>query len=362
MTLFNSAYLVRVQSHILKGISMKISDIADRIKVIKPIHKFVILLFIGSVIYNVSTEMRIDNYHRQALSSYSLEDCQSKNVGRPDSALSCINKIKSEDSKQFWSNLENNAIGLSIIHIALFPIYLILYNIIGFIYRGYKQKYKISEMSLIKKLIHLLGLIYLSIVIFYTYVAYNYISYHLKVPITLFESNAWIYDDTATVSGVWVKDIYKNEDVTLKNVAQHFGRNDEEYTLDSHLIECSRETMTCVHTEISINSLRTPLTALRSESRITEWGENYIKSEVDKGCVVDRYTFNAKDYQDITDYSDSPDDTGIWLRLRKDKPECSNRDIASGGYKLWDGTDFDLKLRANESGQLLKMIVRIFDL
>jgi hypothetical protein len=79
-------------------------------------------------------------------------------------------------------------------------------------------------------------------------------------------------------------------------------------------------------------------------------------------CPASPYGPTAKDYEDTADYSGSPDDTGIWLRLRKDKPECSNRDIASGGYKLWDGTDFDLKLGANESGQLLKMIVRIFNL
>jgi hypothetical protein len=337
---------------------MKIADIADRIRVIKPIHKFVILLFIGSLIYNVSTEVRDYNNLIQAVSSYELKDCQSKSVGKPDETLSCINKIKSEDNEKFWSHLEQTISALSIIHLLLFPFYLIFYNIILFIFQGYRSKYKFSEMSLTKKFIHLIGFIYVLLGIFFSYVAYDYISFRQKVPVTLFSSQGSIYDDRATVSGVWVRDIYQNEDVTLKNVASYFGGNDDQYTLDSQLIECSSEAMTCIHTEISINSLGTPLTALQSESRITEWKENYIKSEVDYDCFVDKYTFKAKDY---TDYTDAPGDTGIWLRISKDKPECSNRDIASGGYKLWDGTELDLELRANESGQLLKMIVRIFD-
>ena len=361
MTLFNSAYLVRVQSHILKGISMKISDIADRIRVIKPIHKFVILLFIGSLIYNVSTEVRDYNNNRQALSSYELKDCQSKNVGRADDTISCIKELKSKDSEYFWSYTESMASALTLIHVLIFPFYLILYNIFGFIFKGYRQKYKISEMSLTKKLIHLLGLIYFLLAIFCSYVFYNYISLHLKIPVTLFSSKAMIYDDRASVSGVWVKDIYQNEDVTLKNVASYYGSKDNQYTLDSDLIECSRETMTCVHTKISVDPSGA-LTSYQSESRITEWKENYIKSEVDDECVVERYTFNAKDYSDDTDYSNAPDDTGILLITKKAKPECSNRDIASGGYKLWGGTYLDLKLKANESGQLLKMIVRILNL
>ena len=341
---------------------MKISDIADQIRVIKPIHKFVILLFIGSLIYNVSTEVRDYNNVIQAVSSYELKECQSKNVGKSDETLSCVNKVKSEDNEKFWSYLETTISGLSIIHLLIFPFYLIFYNTILFIFQGYKSKYKFFEMSLTKKFIHLIGFMYVFLGIFFSYVTYEYLSFRQKVPITLFSSQGSIYEDQASVSGVWVKDIYQNEDVTVKNVASYFGGNDDQYTLDSHLIKCSREAMTCVHTEISINSLGVPLTALQTESRITEWKENYVKSEVDYDCFVDKYTFKAKDYSDYSDDTDAPGDTGIWLRLSKDKPECSNRDIASGGYKLWDGTELDLELRANESGQLLKMIVRIFDL
>jgi hypothetical protein len=341
---------------------MKIAGIADRIRLIKPIHKFVIFLFIGSLIYNVSTNVNDYYKNRQATYSYELKDCQSKNVGRSDDTISCIKKLKSKDSEYFWSYTESMVSALTLIHVLIFPFYLILYNIFGFIFRGYKQKYKISEMSLAKKLIHLLGLIYFLLAVFCSYVFYNYISLHLKIPVTLFSSKARIYDDTASVSGVWVKDIYQNEDVTLKNVATYYGSKDEQYVLDSHLIECSRETMTCTHTEISVDPSGTPLTAYQSESRITEWKENYIKSEIDDECVVERYTFNAKDYSDDTDYSNAPDDTGILLRQKKDKPECSDRDVASGGYKLWDGTYLDLKLRANESGQVLKMIVRLVNM
>ena len=209
-------------------------------------------------------------------------------------------------------------------------------------------------MSLSKKFIHFLGLIYVFLGIFFSYVAYENISFRLKVPVTLFGSQISIYGDQATMRGVWVKDIYQNEDITLKNVAQHFGRNDEHYTLDSHFIQCSRDTMTCAHTEISISSVGSSKFLQpfeQSESRITEWKENSIKSEVDYECFVDKYTFS------------DPEDSGVWLRLSKNKPEkCSDRDIAPGGYKLWDGLELESKLRANESGQLLKMIVRLFNM
>jgi hypothetical protein len=119
--------------------------------------------------------------------------------------------------------------------------------------------------------------------------------------------------------------------------------------------------MTCTHTEISLSSYgsSTHLQPFeQSESRITEWGENYIRSEVDNECFVDKFTFTASDYK--VD-SDGPDNTGIWLRLKKDKLGCTNHFATSGGYKLWDGVELDSSLRANERGQLLKSIVGFFD-
>ncbi len=111
--------------------------------------------------------------------------------------------------------------------------------------------------------------------------------------------------------------------------------------------------MTCDHTEISISSVGSSKFLQpfeQSESRITEWTENSIKSEADYECFVDKYTFN------------DTDDTGIWLRLSKDKPEqCSDREIAPGGYNLWDGLELESKLRTNETRYLLKMLFRIFD-
>ena len=332
---------------------MKISDIMKKIQFIKPIHKLVILIFISSLIYNVSTDIRDYYKNSESLSSYRIEDCQSENVGRPDATLACIKKIKSEEREWAQSYIQSNVLGLSIIHIIFFPLYLILYNIFVFIFRGYKSQYKLYEMNLIQKSIHLLGLAYVFLGLFSLYVAYDYISYRLKVPVTLFGSQVSIYGDQATVRGAWVKDIYQNEDITLKNVAQHFGRNDEQYTLDSHLIKCSRDTMTCSHTEISISSVGSSKFLQpfeQSESSITEWKENSIKSEADYECFVDKYTFNDSE------------DTGVWLRLSKNKPEkCSNRDIAPGGYKLWDGLELESKLRTNETRYLLKMLVRIFD-
>ncbi|MFN5643970.1 MAG: hypothetical protein ACK450_05180 [Sphingomonadales bacterium] len=331
---------------------MKISDIANRIKIIKPIHKIVILIFIGSLIYNVSND--VSDYYKngESLSSYRIEACQSENVGRPDATRACIKKIKSEESEWAQSYIQENILGLSIIHIIFFPLYLIIYNILVFIFLGYKSKYKLSEMNFIQKSIHFTGMAYVFLVIFSLYLTYDYISYRLKVPVTLFGSQVSINSVQATVRGVWVKDIYQNEDVTLKNVARHFGRNDEQYTLDSHLIQCSRDTMTCAHTEISISSVGSSKFLQpfeQSESRITEWKENSIMSEVDYECFVDTYTF------------DDMNDTGIWLRLSKDKPECSNRDIAPGGYKLWDGLELESKLRTNETRYLLKMLFGIFD-
>jgi len=331
---------------------MKIFDITNRIRMIKPIHKLVMLIFLGSLVYNVTTSINGYNESQKAITSYSIEDCQSKNVGLPDLAISCIEKIKS--NKKEWSKEYRNQtiIGLSIIHAFIFPFYLIFFNIITFIHRGYKAKYKFSDMSILKKFVHVFGLIFVSLGIFISYLSYDYISYRLKVPVTLFDSQVLFNYDQATIRGVWVKDVYQDQDITLKNVAQHFGRNDEQYTLDSHLIQCSSGTMTCTHNEISVSSVGSSKFLQpfeQSESRITEWNENSIKSEADHECFTDEYTFN------------DAEDTGVWLRLSKNKPECSNRDITSVGHKLWDGLELDSKLRANERGQLLKFIGGMFD-
>lgn len=340
---------------------MKISEMANQIRMIKPIHKLAILIFTISLIYNATTSINDYNESQKVLSSYRIENCQSKNVGHPDVTLFCIEKMKSEEGEWALSYIQETIAVLSLVHIFLFPLYLIIFNIVVFIFQGYRLKYKFLEMNFAKKFIHVIGLAYAFVALFVSYVAFENIYFRLKVPVVLFRSIANIDDSVATVTGVWVKDIYENDDITLKNVANYYGSKDDDYSLDSHFINCSRNNMTCTHTEMSLTSVGSSIHLQpfeQSESNITEWGENYIRSEIDNECFIDKFTFIASDYK--VD-SDGPDNTGVWLRVKKDKLECSNHFATSGGYKLWDGIELDSKLMANERGQLLKSIVGIFD-
>ncbi len=329
---------------------MNMANIRIFIKNLSPIHKIVICIFAISLVYHLAQSFESFSNTNDYLKSSMIENCEEENAGNLEATRNCVKDVLAQRNESEKFNRLYSIAAITSLHAFLFPAYLVVFNLFSFLYKGYREKYRFSSMGLTEKVIHIFGMIYVAMLSLVIYLTYDTVSYNKKVPVIPFTAS--ISDSSGeqmTIKGVWIKDIYQGKDVTLKNVAPSSG---EVYSIDNAEIQCSKETMSCEHREITLTTSGGTTfldTGIDKISQITTWDEHKVLSEDVYDCFIDRYTF---------DYTK---DSALWTRIPTGTIGCQSRDFKPGSYKLWDGIDLNTELQANESGFLTKAIAALFD-
>lgn len=309
------------------------------IRGIKTIHKVVITIFMIGYLAMVTNVLSDRQKLSQNLLKYGVAECQEAHKGNVSKINECEIQERRERDRQDASYKTDTVLALAVLAIGLFPIWLVSYNTFRVIRSGYREIYNFRAMSNKGKALHILGLIYGSLIIIFCYTYIDYLIISSKIPVTPPAKHMSVSSEEMSVEGIWVEDLPPYEELNLS----HLGR-----TIDNVAITCRKQTMTCDHRQVSVDLDSNHFLNFSGfdSSNVEIWDNERIVSYVYGGCWRNRYTF------------DLVSEKVLWDNVPVKSPDCLNN-TSQRSFTLWDGIDFHSELEWNERSRLIKAILSI---
>ena len=325
------------------------SKILTCIKNLKFAHKIAIVIFALGCLAFAAKDVGEQQKMYEHFLTLDYEQCQKNNPSDNTATVACQLSKSEKNKEEFYNSIIIRILFIIGAGIALFPLYLISYNIFYILKIGYKNHYDYSEISKKRKLLHFSGITYLSITLLVLIIYHenalvgSKMGNHLPMKsFTYTNFKEFGYENSAllTVNGVWT-----NNAIPIKNLRFKDIQNDN-YVSN---IECWQEKGKCDHVngDITIGDDYHLTQVDYQESQIEYWGTDKIVSVQNSSCVTKRYTFDLK--------------TELVTReelQNEDAPyRCGGVDPTK--FTLSDGTDFETAIEINEAGPVTRALTYV---
>lgn len=311
------------------------------IKNISAVHKFAIVVIALCCLAFATSKVGEQHDQQATLLKLEYQQCAQDNLTDTAARKKCQSERLEENQK--FSDHGIIYLGAIASGLALFPLYLILYNIFYILKFGYKNRYDHSKMNKMERFIHFSGMSYLSIIVI-GLILYHEVSLVDKKIGSHLPSKTFFYDGFGDkqaaflgVDGIWINNAIPIKELNFKYI---------DYDNYVTKIECWKEKGKCDHA-ISHNTIGEDYHLIYvdyEESQIEYWGQDKIVSVENDLCVRTKYTFDLK----------------AELVTRE---EMQNEDRHYGcgrfekkSFTLSDGVDVEMAIENNEAGPVTNAI------